>query len=384
MMDRRACRKEGNDMQLPYSDELEIQHLGRLFDKTSECYKFFWFQAILTKLEEGKSEFTFEELVDEMIAAAWYMVSEYHLNLGPKDHLELVVRHIHDTTDMKPSEKKTEILRYLRECRDKKVLDAKKILIKNVPYRLQAPFMPEVKSKELDIGIEERIQKINERKHLIYYFSRYHGLDTTVYMRPDWMLYFRKNQEIIKGWLQYHIITYLQKRNPSVPGIAEKLYPPRERKLQKVIRYWRMLMDLQPVHEIYCHKIVTSEELSIDHFVPWSYVAHDEFWNLHPTTKRINSSKSNQLPDWETYFPLFAEQEYVSYQMIWNYEEVHREFEKCAEEHLNNLEIRHRLYRKGLSRQEFQGQLREVLLPVYNGAKNSGFGNWVYLPPCAD
>ena len=65
-------------MQLPYSDGLEIQYLNQLFDKTSECYKFFWFKAIITKIQEGKAIITYEELVNEMITDAWYMVTEYH------------------------------------------------------------------------------------------------------------------------------------------------------------------------------------------------------------------------------------------------------------------------------------------------------------------
>lgn len=365
-------------MELPYSEELEVQYLGRIFDKTSECYKLFWFQAILTKLEEGKSVFTFGELVDEMIADAWYMVSEYHLNLGPKDNLEKVVNHIYGITHMKPSEKKSEILHYLQNCTDKEVLDFKKILIKNVPYRMQAPLMPEVSNKELDSRIEERIRTINEQKYLIYYFNSYHGLNTTIRIQPEWLLYFQKNREIIKGWLRYHMITYLQRRNPDVPGIADKLCPPRERNLEKVVKYWRIIMELQPIHEIYHQEMVTDKELSIDHFVPWSYVAHDEFWNLHPTTRSINSKKSNHLPDWESYFPLFGELEYISYQMMWKYDAVHREFDNCAKEHLNNLEIRHRLYREGLSETEFKGQLKEVIEPVYHAAKNSGFGNWIF------
>ncbi|MCD8078649.1 MAG: hypothetical protein LUE63_09830 [Lachnospiraceae bacterium] len=43
------CLREAMEMQLPYSDELEVQYLSRLFGNTSECYKFFWFQAIVTK-----------------------------------------------------------------------------------------------------------------------------------------------------------------------------------------------------------------------------------------------------------------------------------------------------------------------------------------------
>ena len=54
--------KGGSDMQLPYSEELNIEYLGRLFDNTSECYKFFWFKAIVAKVTEGKRELTYEEL----------------------------------------------------------------------------------------------------------------------------------------------------------------------------------------------------------------------------------------------------------------------------------------------------------------------------------
>ena len=47
-------------MQLPYSEELNIEYLGRLFDNTSECYKFFWFKAIVAKVTEGKHRISSE------------------------------------------------------------------------------------------------------------------------------------------------------------------------------------------------------------------------------------------------------------------------------------------------------------------------------------
>ena len=159
---------------------------------------------------------------------------------------------------------------------------------------------------------------------------------------------------------------------------AKKLYPPTERKLEKVKKYWRLLLSLHPIQEIYSHEQLTDKDISIDHFVPWSYVAHDEFWNLHPTTRSINSSKSNNLPDWNTYFPQLAQLEYLSYEMIWKYDTVHDEFEKCAREHLNSDEIRRKIYREGLRFQEFSSGLEEVVQPVYQSAKNCGFKNWVY------
>ena len=365
-------------MQLPYSEELEIQYLSRLFDNTSECYKFFWFQAIVTKILDGKTEISYGELLDEMIADAWYMVTEYHLNLGPKDNLEALVNYISQISGMKTSEKKSVILDYLRRCEDKEVMRMKRILILNVPYRLQAPFMHSLKGKEWDVSSHRLIERINREKHLLYYFTAFDGLQTGIIVQPEWQQYILKNQEIIQGWLQYNIILYLQKRNPSVPGIADKLCPPDERKLEKVKKYWKLILKLHPVHEIYNDIELDGKDLSIDHFVPWSYVAHDEFWNLHPTTRRINSRKSNNLPDWNTYFPRFCEQEFFSYEMMWQYDAVHEEFEKCAKEHLNNEDVKRRVYREGLTFSEFSASLEEVVQPIYQSAKNCGFKNWIY------
>ena len=366
-------------MHLPYSDNLNIPALSRLFDNKSECYKLFWFQAILGKVCAGEADILYEDLIDEMIADAWYMVTEYHLNLGPRDTLEKVVDHIYRTTGMLPSIKKQDILNWLKRCEDPVVVKCKRDLTLNVPYRLQTPFFEGLRSRDLDCSPSKQAALINKQRRLMYYFDAVSGLQTRIHIDADWAVYLQENQEILRGWVQYNMILYLQRRNPSVPGISDKLYPPQERKLEKVKRYWKLLAELEPLHEIYGGTEITGKNISIDHFVPWSYVAHDEFWNLHPTTRSINSSKSNNLPDWERYFPLLAEMEYHSYRMIWAYDKVNDEFHKCAREHLNNPEIEHRLYRRGLDKSTFKAQLSEVIYPVYQSAKNCGFHSWEYI-----
>lgn len=366
-------------MRLPYSEELNIEYLGRLFDNTSECYKFFWFKAIVSKVTAGKQELLYEELVDEMIADAWYMVTEYHLNLGPKDTLESIVNIIRDRyPDLKSCEKKSGIIERLRVIKDKDIVSKKRTLTYNVPYRLQAPFMPSMKGKEWDVSESNLINRINQEQRLMYYFTALNGLSTKIIVNDDWAEYINKNQEIIRGWLEYNMILYIQKRNPSVPGIADKLYPPQERKLEKVKKYWKMIIGIEPVREIYGDGILSEKDISIDHFVPWSYVAHDEMWNLNPTTKSINSSKSNNIPEWEVYFERLAKQEYQSYLLMWKYDMIHKEFDKCAKEHINNDDIKYRVYRHGLDFQEFKRELQSVILPVYQSAKNCGFGSWRY------
>lgn len=39
-------------MQLPYSEELNIEYLGQLF-RYNGVYKFFWFKAIVKKVTKG-------------------------------------------------------------------------------------------------------------------------------------------------------------------------------------------------------------------------------------------------------------------------------------------------------------------------------------------
>lgn len=367
-------------MKLPYSDDLNTGYLARLFDNTSECYKLFWFKAIVTAVVDGKLSLTYEELIDKMIANAWYMVTEYHLSLGPKDTLQAVIELMNSKNpELKSSEKESVIIDYLADSNDKEIITKKRTLTYNVPYRLQAPFLSEIKGKAWDVPASDLAAKINQSERLIYYFDSINGLSSRIIINEDWAEYIRKNREILLGWIEYHMIHYLQKRNPSVPGIADKLYPPQERKLDKVKKYWKLVLSVTPVREIYNNQILADNDISIDHFVPWSYVAHDEFWNLSPTTKSINSSKSNYLPNWDVYFPKLASLEYQSYKLIWQSEIIHKEFNKCAKEHINNEEIQQRLYGEGFAFEEFAERLKTVIRPVYNAAHDCGFDwNWEY------
>lgn len=363
-------------MQLPHSDILDIAHFSRLFDHKSECYKLFWFQAIARKIKEGQKIITFEALINEMIADAWYMVLEYRLNLGPNDALEQVVHRLGEISNMKSCEKKEIVLEYVKLCKDKEVIALKRRLSQKVPYHLQAPFIESMKGKEWRRLGKDLAERINQEQRLMYYFLQFSGLNTQIRIQEEWADYIERNYEIIQGWVELNLIQYLQRRNPSVPGIVDKLYPPKKRNLDKVKKYWKMLVSIKPVREIYGEKPLNKKNISIDHFVPWSYVAHDELWNLTPTTRSINSSKNNSLPDWNKHFPLLCKMEYLSYELMWEYPEVHKDFDKCAKEHLNNPEIRHKLYQSGLSEREFPGRLEEVMFPVYQSAKNMGFSSW--------
>lgn len=229
-------------MQLPYSEELNIGQLSRLFDNTTNCYKFFWFQAIIRKLDGKHRSFSFDELIDEMIADAWYMVTEYHLRLGPlgiTDNLEEVVKYIYDHYNFCSSEKREKIIEFL-QCTDDKIIKQYKLrLIHCVPYRLQVPFYDEIKiDRKVWNGSKKTLtDEINRQRRLMYYFGTFSNLSTIIKVDETWAKYLYKNKEILKGWTQLKLIHYLQNKNPSVPGIADKIEPPVERNIERVRKY---------------------------------------------------------------------------------------------------------------------------------------------------
>lgn len=362
--------------QLPYSKELNTNQLARLFDNKSESYKLFWFKAILHEVKLGKNILTFRELIERMIVDAWYMVSEYKLNLGPSDNLEKTVLHIANTTQFRPTEKEEVLLTYLRESNDKDLLKLMKVLSQNVPYRLQAPLFPVDDAKPW-YKTKAMADYINIQDGIMYVIEHNGPFNSRIIIDDLWMDYLKSNLGILTGWTDYNLITYLQRRNPTVPGISEKIYPPQERKLTLATNYWKYMISQGDVRDIYTGTELIGKNISIDHFVPWSYIANDELWNLIPTLKSVNSSKSNNLPDWDTYFGRLAHAEYRAYQMVNNDEKAEELFRKCARENLNSEEIKHRLYRTGQSKQEFTNLLEEILLPVYESARNMGFRNWV-------
>lgn len=118
----------------------------------------------------------------------------------------------------------------------------------------------------------------------------------------------------MNGWLQLHIIHYLQNKNPSVPDIVE-ITQPIARDLDRVRKYRSLIIKIDPIiMDIYGRISLADEAISVDHFVPWQFMAHDKLRNLHPMTREISSSKNISLLSWEQYFEQLANIEYHAYE----------------------------------------------------------------------
>jgi CRISPR/Cas system Type II protein with McrA/HNH and RuvC-like nuclease domain len=173
-------------------------------------------------------------------------------------------------------------------------------------------------------------------------------------------------------------VKYLQGKNPCVPGIVFKLTPEndKQRKLKYVRELWNEIIDVSQLHDIYTNKPFERNQFDVDHFVPWSFVANDELWNLMPMDSSLNSSKNNKLPDWNKYFLLFADNQYLMYQNVLKYEKIRDAFNKCQRDNLLMPWSLEELYVPGCNKYSFISILEKNLKNVYDSAKMQGYEIW--------
>ena len=118
--------------------------------------------------------------------------------------------------------------------------------------------------------------------------------------------------------------------------------------------------------------------LSIDHFLPWSFVGHDELWNLVPTFRNVNSSKSNSLPTYDIYIDNFSE---IQFQAL-NFMRTQKESKKYIQEYLSidkSLDLKSIMNVScELNKDKFIHDLKMMINPLYQIAYNQGFNEWSY------
>ena len=175
-------------------------------------------------------------------------------------------------------------------------------------------------------------------------------------------------------------VRFLQDRNPGVPGIVYKLEDEenRVRKLEKVRDLWRTYEKVsgKEIYDLYSGQKIQADRLSIDHFVPWSYVTNDELWNLAPMDRGNNSSKGNRLPEWKRFFPRLSVAQYDLYNVVFSNERARKKFETCRTQNLNAIWAAESLYVPGNSREQFENILEHNLKPIYEAAMLQGYAVW--------
>ena len=371
-----------------YYNSLEIQSFSRMMDSPSFCYKFYWLEAIVHLISENVTETTFDEVIDEMIASAWYSVREFHIHLSGlkndgsvQDGLERAILLLTELSSLPANASRIEIKNAIRR-HNKDLKPYKDQLTNMVPYRALAGFFtkcPERVNWDSIRRLVFYIDKVNrEVTRLPYTLGESSRLSKEIYFDPLWIEMIQDNTVSILGWIQYEKVKWLQNNNPEVPGLVYKLAPmdDKMRKLNKVRKLWEAIMTEVSVKDIFSGEELNGNSYDVDHFVPWSFVMNDELWNLMPMDSSLNSVKSNKLPQWDPFFARFSENQFLLYEMIHEKPGIHKLYEGCWMDNLHSIWAGQELYRPGNTREEFNRILKKNMRPVYDSAKRQGYEVW--------
>lgn len=374
---------------LPKSELVESGYLERMLDNFSSSYKLFWFQGIFTEIIKGNTQIPYRRIVARMIAAAWYPVNYYNLSLGVADKLSDTIRYLHVELGLPKEIRADTLVDFIEESSDKRLWKMINGFTGMVPYRLIRPFYESEIQHRKQTDLTFRDAKVNafieqcNRSDDGAAFYRLDRKNRKLTVSPKWALYIRTNAALVEGWLNYKLIKYIQERNPNVPAIPFKLFPPteRDRNLSAQTKFWRRIQQEIPLYDLYTEEEFNRENMerygnfSIDHFIPWSFVLHNEIWNLYPMFGRINSAKSDRLPDKERYLARFCEKQYEAFLIAKTWD---REFLSMREQYLNVKRDIFEIERSDRGHDAFVQAMSRTIEPLYQIANNQGFGIWRY------
>ena len=159
-----------------YYNTLDIESFSLMMKDPSYCYKFYWLEAIVKLISEGITDTTFDAVIDEMIANAWYSVCEFHIHLSGcqkgeiRDGLERAVLKLAKLSELQSNASKTEIKNAIA-IHAAELRPSKEQLTNMVPHRALAAFFNRTKEPaawESTVKMVEYIERINQMIPLPY------------------------------------------------------------------------------------------------------------------------------------------------------------------------------------------------------------------------
>ena len=356
-------------MQLPEYHNLSTDKLGCIFKDTSATYKFYWFISILDLfVMKGKDKMVIWEIIAEMIGNAWYPIHYFHLSFGKQDSLDKQIREIRDYTNIAIDRNKNELVEeILQHPNQKAIRKMLRVFTHNVPFRFLRPW--------IDTSDDALMAKRSEsfENNCLYSLERENG-EWMITINPVWYDYLRKNYGILRDFAYWNLVNFIQARNPNVPNIPNKLIKPIERNsLTKQHRFWDVVIKAQRgINCIYTNKVLMPGDYALDHFIPWSFVTHDQIWNLMPADSSINSSKSDKLPDLDVYLMKLAEEHQKAISIIYH----HNPSDKLLEDYCNIIERPADLIE--MDKEHLRTVFGKTFYPLYQIASNMSFETWKY------
>lgn len=349
--------------------------LTSVFNDVTNSYKFYWFLAILDEIKDtDNDDIPIQNLYERMVSQVWYPLDFYKLSFGKQDSFINVIEVIKSKTQIdNGANAETPINQIKRNLNAKSIKELRteiQILVRWVPYRFIRPFFANELAGVKDQIVNNSLKNLAETSFATqdnkcpYYF-----LDDRIVLNKYWKKYFKENIFILRTFVYWHLIKFLQKNNPNVIGISEKIFKPLKRNLTLNTASWKLYLQKKPNTKcIYTYKEIPNN-FSLDHLIPWSYVVNDLNWNIIPTFKEINSKKSDNLPFLKKYLEPFVDLQYDFFHTLVD----EKRSVKIIEQYnlLFNLDTNEI---QQFPKEHFIKKLKETIIPMEQIARNMKFG----------
>ena len=138
-------------MQIPQSDILTTNRLGKIFSNTVATYKFFWFVSIMQiHAKSDNLRISVWDIVIRMVANAWYPIHYFRLSFGKSDSLFDIVMELQHITQIPIDANSQTIIDGLQSrLEDKQIKRLLNTITLNVPYRFLRPWIDTSDDKEM-------------------------------------------------------------------------------------------------------------------------------------------------------------------------------------------------------------------------------------------
>ena len=309
-------------------------YLGQVFNDTTNSYKLAWFLAVLALLERSaRPTLLLTDILVEMAVVAWPPVCLYRLSLGRQDKLQETVQAIRVRSGLPLNAKPVEIRSHINGSAASQVNLA--FLSRYVPTRFLAPWFADRLRGIPDSQRSALTERMAAETQATPLACPYWFRNGEIRLNEGWRAFLRDNSAVARAFAEHRLAQYLQARNPNVPGVINKLAVPLSRQLSAASGFWRAVRA-ELAHrgksgelvDIYTGRPV-AERFSIDHFLPWSFVAHDLMWNLTPVEPATNSSKSDAVTDLGLHLPRLAKLQFVAVQALQGRERLLEDHTDC-------------------------------------------------------
>lgn len=235
----------------------------------------------------------------------------------------------------------------------------------NVPYRFLSPWINYTSDSDV-------INRSHAYENGCLYSIQKSKTEFFITLNPVWDKYLQDYYGILTDFINWNLTLFLQSRNPNIPNIPNKLSRPIERtSLNKQRKFWDDVIKIGGnIHCIYTGREIHIGNYAVDHFMPWSFVAHDQLWNLIPADNSINSSKSDKLPPLDRYLQKMAEEHRKAIRI---YLEAGKK--ESALDDFSSLGYTPRDLLQ-LNRERFLTAYQQTFNPLFQIAQNMGYELW--------